>query len=82
MNFKADSIAAPDFSAIINWYSAGEHLFWAISMDRRAMVSQDLRVRFVINSGRDAAVRRLERFNCYLVLVRCSHRVGEAGKLG
>jgi hypothetical protein len=36
-------------------------------MDRRAIVSHDLRVRFVISSGRDAAVVRLERFERFIV---------------
>ena len=60
--FMLDSIAASAFSRTIRWYSAREHVSRAISSVRRAIVSQDASVRFVINKGRVVALRRLRAF--------------------
>jgi hypothetical protein len=50
--------AAAAFSLIMRRYSAGEHLFCAISNVRRAIVSQDANISSVIVSGSDD-LRRL-----------------------
>ena len=60
--FMLDSIAASAFSRTIRWYSAREHVSRAISSVRRAIVSQDASVRFVISKGRVVALRRLGAF--------------------
>ena len=56
-----DSTAAAIFSRTMRRYSAGEHLFCAISNVRRASVSQDANISSVINSGSDD-LRRLLAF--------------------
>jgi hypothetical protein len=48
-------IAAAAFSLNMRWYSVGEHRFWEIRSMRRAIVSQDARVRSAIVEGSDLA---------------------------
>lgn len=54
-----DVAAAATFSRTMRRYSAGEHLFCAISNVRRAMVSQDASIKSVIIIGSDDVLRRL-----------------------
>jgi hypothetical protein len=61
-NFNPDVAAASAFSSTIRRYSAGEHLFCAISIVRRAIVSQDAIIRSVIMTGRDSLLRLLRGF--------------------
>jgi hypothetical protein len=56
INRIPDSIAAMAFSLTMRWYSTGEHRFWAIRSDRRAIVSHEVRAKSVIIQGRDAAL--------------------------
>ena len=50
---NADIAAASAFSLDMRWYSAGGHLFCAISNARRITVSHDASIRLVIIAGRD-----------------------------
>jgi hypothetical protein len=57
-----DVAAAAAFSRTTRRYSAGEHLFCAISHARRAMVSQDADIKLVIIAVNEVVVRRLRAF--------------------
>jgi hypothetical protein len=54
-----DVAAAAIFSRTMRRYSAGEHVFRAISNVRRAMVSQEASINSVIITGSDDVLRRL-----------------------
>jgi hypothetical protein len=59
ISLSPDVAAARAFSRTIRWYSAGEHLFCAISSVRRAIVSHDAIIRSVTIIGSDTVLRRL-----------------------
>jgi hypothetical protein len=70
-SFEPDAVAASTFSLSIRLYSAGEHLFCAISSIRRVNVSHDANIRSVIIVGRDV-FRRLRTVITNGLGVRCS----------